>query len=152
MMVTAKIASEGQKAMRKLMEKSVAKQIFWPMTAGRYHEKAPGLIEAVNYAGTAAAKFYAAVKASGLRVKDANYQLVAVSDNTFTGFGAWGGTSRGKRCDSMMNTISETAPIAKIAPANHLTRRLRNAIRESIGSNSLPTTSSSLRLIASSGS
>src|SRR5882762_4171589 len=81
MMVTAKIASDGQKAMRKLMRQSAAKQVFWPMTAGRYHTKPPGLIEAVNYASVAATKFHNAVKDAGLRLADGKYILVCVNES-----------------------------------------------------------------------
>jgi hypothetical protein len=80
MMDVRRMASLGQKAMRK-QKKSAAQKIFWPLQGGRPRESKPTLLEAVQMGRTVANKLYSEMRAAGLPDKDGVCALVWVKND-----------------------------------------------------------------------
>jgi hypothetical protein len=83
MMDVSKMASMGQKAMRK--QQSAAEKIFWPMQAGRPREVKPSLLETILLGRQTANRLYAGMRAAGLDMKDGRCTLVCVKDGKLAG-------------------------------------------------------------------
>ena len=77
MMDVRKMASMGQRAMRK--QQSKAEKIFWPMQAGRSRQFKPGLLEAVHLGRGVANRLSEAVVEAGLNPSDAGSVLVCAT-------------------------------------------------------------------------
>jgi hypothetical protein len=79
MMDVRKMASLGQKAMRK--QQSKAEKVFWPLQAGRPANKTPNLLEAVLAGRTMANKLMDAMRTAGLETNDSGCMLVFAHEN-----------------------------------------------------------------------
>jgi len=73
MMDVKKMASLGQKAMRK--QQTSAEKVFWPLQAGRPRHFKPGLLEAVQTGRSVANRLYSSVLEAGLKAEDAGCVL-----------------------------------------------------------------------------
>lgn len=80
MMDVRKMASLGQKAMRK-QKKSAAQKIFWPLQGGRPRESKPTVLEGVQMGRAIADRLYSEMQAAGLPDKDGVCALVWVKND-----------------------------------------------------------------------
>jgi hypothetical protein len=83
MMDVTKMASLGQKAMRK--QQSTAEKVFWPLQAGRPRHFKPGLLEAVHTGRSVANRLYSSVLEAGLKAEDAGCVLVCAIKGKLAG-------------------------------------------------------------------
>src|SRR5437660_12068112 len=81
MMDVRKMASLGQKAMRK--QRSNAEKVFWPLQAGRPANKTPNVLEAVLAGRTMSNKLMDAMRTEGLDTNDSGCMLIFAHENNF---------------------------------------------------------------------